>query len=343
MGPDFELFALGDLTLQSGAVLPNAELAYKTYGTLGADRDNVIVLPTFFTGTHERNEGYLNTVSALDRERYFIVSINMFGNGVSSSPSNTPPPFDGPRFPDITMFDNVACQHRLLTERFDVKRVALVAGWSMAGCQSYQWAAQYPDLVDAIMPFCASAKTSPHNIVFLEGVKAALRADCAFKGGDYDAPPVVGLKAFARVYAGWAFSQTFYRQQLHRELGFGSFEALLVDWENDHLNWDANDLLAKLWTWQHGDISANDLYGGDIENALRAIRARAILIPCSTDLYCPPEDNEIEASYIPNAELRPYESPWGHCVATPGRDSAFMQFLDQCANELLTHSGRPLR
>jgi len=335
MAATAEIFELGDLRLQSGAVLPDARLAYKTYGTLNAERDNVIVLPTFYTGTHERNEGYLKTVPALDPNRYFLVSVNLLGNGVSSSPSNTPPPFDGPRFPNVTLFDNVACQHRLLVEQFAVTRISLVAGWSMAGSQCYQWAAQYPDLVDAIMPFCASARTSPHNAVFLEGVKAALQADCNFNNGDFTSPPEAGLKAFARVYAGWAFSQAFYRERLHRELGFETFEDLLVDWERDHLQWNANDLLAKIWTWQHADISASDEYGGNFEKALQAIRARAILIPCTTDLYFPPQDNAFEAGHMPNAQLRPYESPWGHCIATPGRDPAFMAFLNECATELL--------
>ena len=179
--------------------------------------------------------------------------------------------------------------------------------------------AQFPGLVEAILPFCASARTSPHNQVFLEGVKAALAADAAFAGGDYPAPPEAGLRAFGRVYAGWAYSQAFYRERLHRELGFETFEELLADWERDHLEWDANDLLAKLRTWQLGDISANYRYRGDFERALGAIRARAILVPCTTDLYFPPEDNAIEAEHMPNAELRPYASPWGHCVASPGR------------------------
>ena len=334
--PDYEVFALGDVALQSGAVLPDAKLAYKVYGSLGAGRDNVILMPTFYTGTHVRNEGYLRTIPALDPSRWCIVSVNLFGNGLSSSPSNTPPPFDGPRFPGVTLHDNVACQHRLLTERLGVERIALVAGWSMAGCQAYEWGAQFPDMVDAILPFCASARTSPHNVVFLEGVKAALTADAAFAGGDYDSPPATGLKAFARVYAGWAYSQAFYRERLHRALGFETAEELLLDWERDHLAWDANDLLAKLRAWQHGDVSANERYRGDFARALGAIRARAILVPCTTDLYFPPEDNAIEAEHMPNAELRPWASPWGHCAASPSRaGSGFLRFLHECASELL--------
>ena len=239
-------------------------------------------------------------------------------------------------FPGITLYDNVACQHRLLTEVLGVERIALVAGWSMGGCQSYQWASQYPDMVDAILPFCASAKTSPHNFVFLDGVRVALQADCAWNGGDYTEPPVVGLRAFGHIYAGWAFSQTWYREELYRELGHETVEDLLVDWEEDHAkNWDANDLLAKLWSWQQGDISANPAYGGDIARALGAIRARAILMPCTTDLYFPPEDNAIEARLMPNAELRPFDSPWGHAVASPGLVADFTQFHDDACRELL--------
>ncbi len=331
---DYEVFDAGDLALQSGGRLPDAKLAYKTYGMLSPAKDNVVLLPTFYTGTHERNEGFFGRGRALDPARHFIVSVNLFGNGISSSPSNTPAPCDGPRFPNVTLFDNVACQRRLLEEVFGVERVRLVAGWSMAGCQSYQWAAQYPDRVDAILPFCTSARTSPHNFVFLEGVKAALQADGAWNGGDYDAPPVRGLKAFGRVYAGWAYSQTFYREGLYRKLGFEAFEDLLRAWEADHLNWDANDLLAKLWTWQYADISANDLYHGDFNKALGAIRARAIVIPCTQDLYFPPEDNAFEVSRMPNAELRPFDSPWGHCAASPGNDPSFERFLDESLAEL---------
>lgn len=331
-----KIFHLGDVPLLSGAVLKNAQLAYQTYGALSPSRDNAVLLPTFYTGTHYRNEGFFGPGRAIDPTRHFIVSVNLFGNGLSTSPSNAEPDQRGANFPAVTFWDNVFCQQRLLTEALGVETLALVTGWSMAGCQSYQWGAQYPDRVKAILPFCASAKTSRHNFVFLEGVKAALCADSAWNGGDYTEPPVAGLKAFGRVYAGWAFSQTFYRNGLYKELGFETVEDLLVDWEQDHVdNWDANNLLAKLKTWQLGDISNNPLYNGDMSQALGAVQARAIVMPCTQDLYFPPEDNEAEVAHMRNADFRPYNSPWGHCAASPGKDAGFTAALDEAIAELL--------
>ena len=329
------VFHLADFELQSGVVMPDLQLAYKTYGELNAAADNVVVLPTFYTGSHMRNEGFFGPGRAIDPTRYFVVSVNLFGNGISSSPSNTPAPFNAANFPVITLYDNIRAQYQLLTQALGVKQIALVTGWSMAGCQSFQWGAQYPEFVRAILPFCASAKTAEHNIVFLEGVKAALQADAIYNDGYYCAAPVKGLKAFGRIYAGWAFSQTFYREQMYRLKGFDSAEALLQDWEQDHLDWDANDLLCKLKTWQLGDISANDQYQNDFRTALNAIKAKTIVIVCDNDLYFRSEDNQLEIEHIANGELRIYESPWGHCVASPGNDPEFEKYLDQAISELL--------
>ena len=333
---DYEIYNLGNVELLSGEILLSAKLAYKTYGSLNSDKSNVIILPTFYTGTHNRNEGFFGTNRAINPEKHFIISVNLFGNGLSTSPSNAEIDQKGSKFPTISLFDNIACQYKLLTEHLNISKIALVAGWSMAGCQSYQWAAQYPDMVNAILPFCASAKTSEHNFVFLEGVKAALCADPAWNNGDYTSPPVRGLKAFGRVYAGWAFSQTFFREQKYKNLGYQNVEELLVDWENDHVNnWDANNLLTKILTWQKGDISIGKQYNGNFIEALKNIKAKTIIIPCSNDLYFPPEDNEFEAKHIKNAELRTYNSVWGHCVANPGNDKGFETALDQAVNDLL--------
>ena len=336
MNIDYDIYELGDVKLLSGETLLSAKLAYKTYGILNSDKNNVILLPTFYTGTHQRNEGFFGKDRAINPNKHFIISINLFGNGLSTSPSNADKKQRGSKFPTITLWDNIKCQHELLTKNFNIEKIALVTGWSMAGCQSYQWAAQYPDMVEAILPFCASAKTSEHNFVFLEGVKAALCADPIWNNGDYSSPPIEGLKAFGRVYAGWAFSQSFFREKKYKELGFKNVEELLIDWENDHVNnWDANNLLTKLLTWQQNDISTGPIYNNNFTEALNRIKAKAILMPCSHDLYFPPEDNEFEIKHMQNAELRKFDSIWGHCVANPGNDKNFEVALDNAINDLL--------
>lgn len=334
---DYDVFQLGDVTLQSGEVLKDARLAFKTYGTLTTRKDNVVVLPTFMTGTHRRNEGFFGHGRAIDPARHFVVSVNMFGNGISTSPTIAHHSQLAALFPNVTLHDNVRCQFRFLTERFGISSIALVAGWSLAGCQAFEWAAQYPQFVKAILPICASAKVSPHNFVFLEGIKAALLADPAWDDGTYVSPPIRGLKAFARVYAGWAYSQEFYRDKHYRALGYQSIEQLLVDWEDDHVaNWDANDLLAKIWSWQHCDISANPTYRGDFRAALGAIEARTIVISCQQDLYFTPEDNRLEVLEMRNAQLCVFDSPFGHCVASPGNDQLFERYLDEKIADLIT-------
>ena len=159
-----------------------------------------------------------------------------------------------------------------MIERLGVERIALVYGWSMGGQQAYHWGALYPDMVERIAVLCGSAKTAPHNLVFLEGIKHALMADPAWRDGYFAEPPVRGLRAMARIYAGWALSQAFYREELWRTIGFSSLEDFLIaGWEANYLRRDADNLLAMIWTWQHADISANELYSGDLAKALGAV------------------------------------------------------------------------
>ena len=334
---DYEIFEAGSVTLQSGATLRNCKLAYKTFGTLNAAKDNVIVYPTWYSGQHYDNEWLVGAGMALDPAAYFIIIPNMLGNGLSSSPSNTPEPYNGPRFPNVTATDNVRLQHRLVTEKFGIERIRLVTGWSMGGLQTFHWGALYPSMVERIAPFCGSAKCSRHNFVFLEGVKAALTADAAFAGGWYKSKPETGLRAMARVYAGWGFSQAFYRAELDiKAMGYSSLEDFLVAfWEGLFLPRDANNLLTMLWTWQHGDISANELYGGDYARALGAITAKAYVMPGHTDLYFPPEDSQIEVEHMPDASFIPIPSIWGHFAGGPGLNPVDVAFIDGKLKELL--------
>ncbi len=333
---DNQTLELGDVVLQSGMTYRNARLAYQTYGRLDAARSNAIVLNTPFGATHADVEFWIGPGRALDPEKYFIVIPNMFGNGLSSSPSNTPPPFDRGRYPHFSVCDNVTLQHRLVAGTLGIRRLRLAVGWSMGAQQAYHWAALYPEMVERLAALCGSARTSPHNFVFLEGVKAALTADAAYRDGWFHEHPVRGLRAMGRVYAGWALSQAFYREELWRKTGASSLEDYLVSaWEGNFLRRDANNLLAHIWTWQHADASANDLYRGDFARALGAITARALVMPGATDLYFPVADSELEVRLMRNAELRPIPSLWGHRAGSNPFDAADSGFVDGALKGLL--------
>lgn len=309
----FERFALGDFTLQEGVALRGASLAYKTYGTLDAARSNVIVVPSAYGGTHADSEYLIGPGKPLDTDRYFVVATNLFGNGLSTSPSNASEGQRGPDFPNVTVYDNVEAQYRLVVDALGARAIPLVVGFSMGAQQSFHWGARAPELVARIAPICGSAKTAEHNIVFLDGIKATLTADAAFAAGRYTSPPLVGLHAVGRVWAAWGLSQTFYREERWRGLGSESRDAFVEKhYVDSFAAADANDLLAMLWTWRHADVGACDAYGGDTFAALRAIAADALVMPSRTDLYFPPEDNAQEVAQMPNAELDVIPSIFGH-------------------------------
>ena len=259
----------------------------------------------------------------------------MFGNSISASPSNMPAPYAAADFPGISILDNVNSQQRLLHEVFGITSIKLVLGWSMGAMQAYQWGVAYPDQVQNMLCICGSARVSPHNRVFLEGVESALRADQGFNDGHYTEKPVQGIKAFSRVYAGWAYSQAFYRDGLYRELGFDNIDELLLSWEQDHLDWDANDLLAMLWTWKHADIGITPGIDNDFKKALGAITARSVIMPCATDLYFTVADNAYEVEHLPHGELRVIDSDWGHIAGGPDRVPAVSRLIDSAIKELL--------
>jgi len=207
----------------------------------------------------------------------------------------------------------------------------------MGAGQTYQWAVSHPEMVQRILPFCGSARTAPHNKVFLDSLRAALAVDAKFAGGWYpdDDWPMLGLRAFARIYAGWGFSQAFYWNELWRELGFATLEDFAVGfWEGFFLDGrDPNNLLTMLDTWWSGDVGSTPGFKS-VEQALGSIRAKALTMPAEKDLYFPPEDEAWAVSHMPNAELRVIPGVWGH-FAGGGPNAVDTAFINAGVAELL--------
>lgn len=331
---DTKIFELGDFALQKGAVLPSARLGYLTLGELNDAKDNVVVCPTWYTATPQDTATWMTGVDrAINPNEYFVVVPNHFGAAVSSSPSNTPAPFGKSLFPRTTIYDNINAQHRLLTEELGIEKIRLVSSWSVGAAQSYAWAALHPDMVEAIAPISGSARTARFNKVFLHALRRAITTDPAWNDGFYDKPPIHGLKTFSSIYAGWGFSEPFYREEVFAVFGAESIEEFIeIFWEPFFLKCDANDLLAQLRTWYHNDLGDHANFRGDFDAALGSITARTIIMNAETDRYFPPVDSEYEASKIPNGEARPIPTIWGHLAPFNPEDQAF---IDTGLRELL--------
>ncbi|MEM9503128.1 MAG: alpha/beta fold hydrolase [Cyanobacteria bacterium P01_E01_bin.43] len=322
--------------LQCGLTLPQAEIVYQTYGELNGDRSNVILYPTSYGAQHSDIDWLIDPDGILDSSRWFVIIPNMFGNGLSSSPSNDGLPGLGEQGIYFTHVDNVTAQARLLTEVFGIETLALIYGWSMGAQQAYHWGALYPERVQRIVALCGTARTTDHNRIFLQSLRAALMTDPTWTGETFTGTPERGFRAFALIYASWAASQTYYRAGIYRDLGYASLEDYLVrGWEQSYRKRDPRDLLAMNDTWLRCDISQNALYEGDYPRAMGAIQAQTWVMPAETDLYFTPEDCRLEAELIPKARYVPIPSIWGHRAGNPYQNPEDAAFIRQVVRDCL--------
>ncbi|KAI9701191.1 MAG: hypothetical protein M1836_001860 [Candelina mexicana] len=201
--------------------------------------------------------------------------------------------------------------------------------------------------MDMVVPFCGSARTSIHNQVFLEGVKSAMLAakGIASAGPGESGVPIKDEKyriwsdkerdialELTMADAGWGFSQAFYREKLYEShYGYKDLESFMKGfWETWACSKDPENMLAMLKTWQSGDCSKQQPYNGNFEMAMQNIKAKALVLPCRTDLYFPPEDSEYEvANMSPGVgECKMIPSIWGHWAGGPGDSEDDAKWLD---------------
>ena len=314
---------LGDWPLACGHTIADAQISYLQNGELNADHSNLILVPTSY-GARPEDLAWL-AGPVLDPARWCIVIAGQFGNGASSSPSNSPMGLAEQGWV-VSHRDNVAAQRHLLREVFGVERLPLIYGWSMGAQQAYQWAVEHPQLVERICCVCSTARTSPHNRLFCLSLRQALTADRHWTGSGFDAPPEEGLRTYALIYASWAASQPFFRTvaepiEQHVE----------QQWLPHYRRHDPRDLIAMLDTWLAHDVAP----GGDLGAALSRIRARTTVVAGSHDLYFIPDDLAAEAAAIPGATFHRIESELGHRAGNPHSSAPEQQRLRSIVDALL--------
>lgn len=334
-GP-YSTFNLGDFDLDSGNRLRGAKLAYTTFGTLSPLKDNAVLFPTWYSGTSKIIEqAYIGKGRTLDPDKYFIIVANQLGNGLSSSPQNTPSPANGGAFPKISIADDVRAQCKLITDVFGISKLELVLGGSMGAQQTYEWAVRYPDMVKRAAPIAGSARASLHNKLLVETFKEAISSDPHWDGGWYQRGDAVhrGLRRHAHLFAASGFSPKLYASEGWRSLGFSTVDDFVTNFVEAHfLPQDPNNLLLMLNKWQNGDVSRAT--SGCLKTALGKITARVAVIAIEEDNFFPLADIAAEQRMIPNSELRLVSSEWGH-LALFGVDPGYNATVDSHLRTLL--------
>ncbi|WNG87783.1 alpha/beta fold hydrolase [Mycobacterium sp. ITM-2016-00317] len=320
--------ALPTFSLESGAVLTDAQISYRTYGSLSAAGDNAVLLFTYYTGDDRSYQPWIGPGRPLDPGEHFVVVVDHFGGGVSTSPS-TLADTSGTAFPEVRVGDSVAAAE-LVLDSLGVQHLRLVAGWSLGGMQSLEFAARYPDRVSAVYALCSAARCSPVNQVFLDSVSAALTAGA---GGADGQAARERLDAFGRVYAGWAYCEQFFADEVYRQLGYSSPADVVARWGEDHQSMHAGDLLASLTMWRAADGGLDE-----VGERLNRITARTVLMPSVTDTYFTVAENTLEAAWLPDGEMRPLVSPLGHIAGRPGIRTEEQDEVDACLRELVKTS-----
>ena len=335
-------FVIENFKTESGVTLPKARVVYGTYGHLNAARDNVVLLPSHYMANHHGYEWLIGADRALDTSKLFLVATELFGNGASSSPSNTPEPFHGPRFPIMTIRDNVEAVHRLLADDLKVTHVRAIIGFSMGAEQAFQWAVSHPAFADRIVATSGTAKAWPHGIVRLEGQIAALTADPAFNGGDYTAPPRKGIEAYGMVWLGWLYSQEWWRREMWKttnpdrtlEQEIDAPPAHVLPEQRRQRSHPAGAHLAAARRRHDARVQRRR------EKALGSIAVPVLYMPSETDLYFPVSDARFEAQFIPHVSFVPIPSLWGH-PAGAGGNPADRAFLNENIGRFLAGAQLP--
>jgi homoserine O-acetyltransferase len=170
---------LGDFRLETGEVIGKCRLGYRTFGTLNADKSNAVIFPTWFAGTTQDliDLGLIGADKLVDSSSFFVIAIDAFGNGVSSSPS-TSRLQPGRTFPQFSISDMVKAQHRLVTRELNLTHLHIVVGISMGGMQVFQWMASYPDFLDKAVAIVGTPRLASYDLLLWRAELGAIHAAC---------------------------------------------------------------------------------------------------------------------------------------------------------------------
>src|SRR5438477_1264003 len=291
-----QLFSEGDFKLESDEVIRDFSISYVTHGKLNEKKSNAILMVTALGGNHHRIDFMIGRGKALDPDKYFIICTDAIANDFTTSPSNSK---SQPRmqFPKFTIRDMVESQYRPMKEKLGIDHVVAVIGPSMGGMQVLQWGVSHPDYMDALVAMVPLAKTPGWTVAVLEASRKAIMNDPAWKEGNYDAPPEKGVRLWRDILNLLAArTPDMYSAQFKNGVD-------VLPWMEQQETaalkaFDANDWIYQTWAYERHDVGTTPGMGGDTVKALRAIKAKTLIITGTKDLLNPEWEPRDAARYI---------------------------------------------
>ncbi|CAN5651474.1 hypothetical protein BH10ACI4_BH10ACI4_03260 [soil metagenome] len=272
---------LGTCPLGSGKVILDCRVGYRTYGKLNAAGTNVVIVPSWLNGRSEDLASLFGAEKGknrlVDTSRFFGVAFDAFGDGVSSSPSNSKQQA-GPDFPVFDMEDMARAQYRVLTEVLGVKKVHAAVGLSMGGHQVFAWAVTYPQFVELAVPIVGSPQATNFDRLSKQIVIDAIAADPAYMGGRYKVQPPLKL---ANEIGTMTTATPQYRNAEASREKYAEWLASLAAPQRQ----DANDRV-----WQAKAILAHDvLHGKPLAEVAKGVPVKFLVIVAAEDRMVTPQ------------------------------------------------------
>ena len=297
--PPATVASLGTCRLASGATIENCRIAYRTFGRLNAAHANAVLIPTWLLGRSEDWIGMVGENGWVDTTRFFTVVVDAFGNGRSSSPSNTPPEGRA-AFRDLTIGDMVEAQHRLAVEILKLPRLHAVLGISMGGHQAFEWAVRYPNFVDAVVPVVGS----PRPAAFDQTRTATLMS--LIENGQAHGVPDDSIWTQVSL-----LSELFLRtpRAVNKD-GVAAADADVArSTKQLSASWTLEDFATQVRAARRQDVAAK--FGGDLARAAAQVRSRMLIIYSWDDHSVSAESAAAFAKYV-RADTLSIASLCGH-------------------------------
>ena len=316
---------LGACKLESGQQITGCKLGYRTFGKLNADRSNAVLFPSYFSGTSASLSDFVGADELVDPSKYFVIAVDAFGDGVSSSPSNSASQ-PGPLFPAFTTRDMVSAEYRLATETLGLKHLHAVMGISMGGMQTFEWMVDYPGFMDEAIPIVGSPRLTGYDLLLWHTEEDALRSDPAWQNGHYTQRPPLGAVEALHIMN---LTTPANYARMHPPEKFAADYAAY--YTKGILPFDANDWLSQLEAMIHHDVShRGSMPSGSMNDAESRVKARVLVVVAAQDHMVNPLPAEDFAKAIA-AKVFVLDSDYGHISFSNETDKlgpAVRAFLD---------------